>query len=251
VSLIASTGVPGDPGRNMNRGVFEGETLRGIKAYCRRHDATLVDVLLAAIFRTIGAWDREHGHRRDMLTALLAVNVRNRVPALKDQSFSMSGLGLLLRRPEDVPLSDLVVRLRNERMRQLDSGRDVAALALLHAVYQVAAVLPVRARAVIIRAVTAFPTTFVLSNIGIMWPEVRDGKLTGRSAFTRAGEFELDDIHACPSLTPNVGMGIVSRTLGDRLFVNYTTDRSRFRPDEADDLTSRISEAIRAIGRSA
>jgi hypothetical protein len=251
VSMIATSGPRDVLGRNMNRGVFDAETLRGIKNYCRRHDATMVDALLAVILRTIGAWDREHGLEQEWIHAALAVNVRNRFAALKEQSFGMSGLGLFYRRPEEARLDDLVGRLRDERARLLDLGVDVSMIRMLAAVFQVLGVLPPRARAAIIRSVVTFPTTFVLSNVGIMWPEVRDGKLTGRSAFTRAGDFELDDIHACPSLTPDVGMGIVTRTMGDRLYINYNTDRSRFRPEEADALTARITDAIRALGRSA
>ena len=251
VSLIASAETRTVLGRNMNRAIFDGETLRGIKNHCRKHDATLVDVLLPVIFRTIGAWDREHGIAQDLIRAFLSVNTRSRIPALREQSMGMSGIRLLYRRPEEIPFDDLVGRLRDERVRQLDAGVDVAMINLLTAIFKVLGLLPVRVRAAIVRNVLAFPVTFVLSNVGIMWPEVRDGKLTGRSSFTRVGDFEVDDLHACPSLIPDVGMGIVTRTLGDRLFINYTTDRRRFHEEEADDLTSRISEAIRSVGRFA
>jgi NRPS condensation-like uncharacterized protein len=252
VSMIATAQTRPILGRNMNRGVFESETLREIKNYCKRHDATLVDALLAAIFRTIGAWDREHGQeRQDRINTLLAVNARHRIAGLKDQSFGMSGIPFLVRRPEDIPFDVLVEWFRDERKRQLDVGVDVSLMKLLSTVFRAAGALPVRMRAPIIRALSGFSTTFVLSNIGIMWPEVRDGKLTGRSAFTRVGDFELDDNHACPSLTPHVAMGIVTRTLGDRLFINYTTDQARFLPEEATELTSRITRAIRALDRIA
>ena len=44
-------------------------------------------------------------------------------------------------------------------------------------------------------------------------------------------------------------MGIIARSLGGRLFVNFTTDRFRFTEAEARSLTLQISEDLETIAR--
>jgi hypothetical protein len=38
----------------------------------------------------------------------------------------------------------------------------------------------------------------LIAPFGIMWPEVRNGKLTGDSYLTRAGDLDLTEFHALP-----------------------------------------------------
>ena len=94
------------------------------------------------------------------------------------------------------------------------------------------------------------PTTFVLSNIGVMWPRVVNGRPTGESALTRAGDLEVDDVHSCPSGAPYIGLTVIARTLGGKLFVNFSFDRCHFATDEATELADRIIGGLEGMGGS-
>lgn len=251
VSMIASGPVRDLLGRNLNRALFDEDTVRGIRALLKKHGASLVDVLLAVIFQQIGSWDREHKLPQNVIRCLLGVNIRSRVPSAKNQSVALSGLHMIYERPEQIPFEELVGQIRDERIRQLEEGVDAAMFRGLATFTRVFSFLPVAWRSWLARKLLSAPVTFILSNIGIMWPEIKNAQLTGRSSFTRFGDVEIDDVFACPSFTMDVGMGVVTRTLGRRLFINYSTDRRRFSGEEAEALTSRISDAIRALDRYA
>ena len=155
------------------------------------------------------------------------------------------------RRPEEMSLDEVVRRFRETRAYQLRVGTDVAYHKMLETISRATSMLPFSLRGPIARFSLQVPVTYILSNIGVMWPQVVDGRLTGRSAIDNAGGVVVDDVHSCPSMSPVVGIGIITRTLGENLFVNYSSDRFRFTREEAGDLTGRISDAIVDLGRMA
>jgi NRPS condensation-like uncharacterized protein len=248
VSQIASNGTRDALGRFCFRAIFDPKAApAGMKAIAKRNDATLGDVIGASIARSIGAWDREHGIKEDKIRGLLAVNIRNRIAVEGAIGVALSGIMVRLTRPEGMSADEAVWVFRDTRKDQLTRGVDIAYHKMLETLSTSMRALPVGLRGTVARKVLAVPVTFILSNIGVMWPKVEAGKLTGKSAVTRVGGFEIDDIHSCPSMSPDVGMGIITRTLGERFFINYSCDRLRFEKDEARALTDRITADLAAM----
>ena len=251
VSQIASSGRRDAFGRYCFRAIFDPTGPAGMKAVAKRNDATLGDVIGASIARSIGAWDREHGLKEEKIRALLAVNVRNRLPLGASVGVALSGIMVRVQRPDRLSLDEAVRVFRDTRKDQLARGVDIAYHKMLETLSSSMRVLPVSVRGAVVRRILALPVTFILSNIGVMWPKVVDGRLTGESAVTRAGKIEIDDIHSCPSMSPDVGMGVITRTLGGRFFINYSCDRLRFQKGEARELTDRITAGLAAMAGEA
>ena len=251
VSLIASEKTHDELGRTCHRAVFaEPEVVRGFRKVAARQEATVTDVLLASIARTIGAWDRERGSARDIVRAMLAVNMRQRTAMDEAEGMRLSALFLRAERPERMDGGAAIRHFRDARKLRLARGADVALYEMLEFVSRVAVRVPVRFRAPLFRRLYEVPTTFVLSNIGVMWPRIVDGKPTGESSLTRAGNVEIDDVHSCPSGSPAIGLTVIARSLGGKLFVNFSCDRWRFTRPEAAALTDRIVSDLRATALS-
>ena len=110
--------------------------------------------------------------------------------------------------------------------------------------------LPLSARQKIWRPlILAVPIAAYVSNLGVVWPRLENGRPTMDSVLLGAGGFEISDIHSSPSLLRNVGIGVTTRIHAKRLFINFVCDGFRFREDEArllmamfaDELTRAVS----------
>lgn len=238
-------------GRRLHRTIVSDEAKRGIKSLAKRNGATFGDVLNASITRSIAAWDRERGQGGKKVRALLAVNVRNRISSVKNADMALSGLNITLAGADRMDIDDVVRHFRDERTRQLDEGVDVALFKMLEFVAKSGQNLPLNLRGPFMRKLISAPVTYILSNIGVMWPGVENGRPTGRSAFTVMGGVEIDDVHSCPSMALDVGMGVIARTLGDKLFINCTCDRWHFTKDEAKAVTDRVFEGLESLAQYA
>lgn len=248
ISQITTTRRPDLLGRHCYRAIFEPDGSFGaMKRLAKRHGATLSDVLLASISRTIGAWDRERGASARSQRCLLVVNSRGRIPETANESIALTGLALEVTAPDARGLGAVVEHFRDVRTAQWEAGVDVANFKLLDAIAKSTRLMPKQARYFVARRATQVPVTFLLSNIGIMWPEVKGGRMTGRSELTEAGGLVLDDVHSSPSMAKEIGLGVIARTLGGRLFINYSADRWRFPSEQARELTDKISADLEAI----
>ena len=80
-------------GRYNHRAIFESRSVvPAMKAIAKRNQATIGDVIGATISRAIGRWDRDHGEQtRDQIRALLAVNIRGRVPEDESKGVALVG----------------------------------------------------------------------------------------------------------------------------------------------------------------
>jgi hypothetical protein len=249
VSLIASEGTREALGRTAHRAVFGKEEVRGLLGVAKRNEATLTDVLMAGVARSIGAWDREHGLKEDVVRGLLSVNIRTAASADGAEGVRLSGINVNAVNPERLAPDAAVKLYRDGRKDQLARGADVAFYRLLGTIARGVLAVPVRWREPLARKLLEVPVTFLLSNIGVMWPAIENGRPTARSAVTGAGGLVIDDVHSCPSAAPYVGMLVIARTLGGTLFVNFSCDRRRFTRPEAAALTGRIAEELRAMAR--
>ncbi|MCB9787733.1 MAG: hypothetical protein H6744_13705 [Deltaproteobacteria bacterium] len=248
ISQVAGTRRPGTLGRTCHRAIFEPDgALGAMKRLAKKHQASLSDVLLASISRTIATWDRERGLPARSQRCVLVVNSRGRIPETANESIALTGLALPVTAPDVRTLGAVVEHFRDVRSAQWAAGVDVANFRLLDAIARSTRLMPRQARYFLARRATQVPVTFLLSNIGIMWPEVKGGRMTGRSELTEAGGLSIDDVHSCPSMAKEIGLGVIARTLGGRLFINYSADRWRFTDEEAKALTDRINADLEAI----
>ena len=251
ISLVATQADRDVKGRMCYRAVFdEPEVLSGLRAVAKRNQATVTDALMAALARSIGSWDRDHGGRKEFIRSMLAVNIRNRVEMDESLGMRMSALFWAVRRPEELGVDEAVRVYRDARVRRLAQRQDVGLYRMLQVSAAVAMLVPLRYRSWIMRRQYEVPTTFVLSNIGVMWPRVEEGRPTGETCLDRAGELVVDDVHSCPSASPYIGVGVISRTLHGKLFVNFSCDHRHFLREEAAALMEGFQADLRALALS-
>ena len=250
ISLIRTAGHFDQKGRWMNHAIIDDKSLLdGMIARARRNEATLSDLFCASISRTISAWDRERGAKPDRIRGFLAVNVRHKIPAMKNASMALAGLNITTRAPADRDLDDVIAQVRTQRTSQLARGFDVAFHKFAEIVGRALRFFPKRIRDALVRNGLRSRYTFMLSNVGVLWPVVENGRPTGDSALISAGGLEIEDFYSCPSMTPDVGMVIVVLTHARRLFVSYACDRCRHNEQEARELAERLTDDLkRAAG---
>lgn len=248
VSQVATKQIGIQKGRYCYRYIFDDPRfMEGVKIFARRNNATFGDILAASMTRSISKWDRDKGSQKDQIRSLLAVNIRNRVPSLAGENVALSGLMVKLTSPNRMDLDQVVQVYRDHRIDQLNRGVDIAYYKMLHTVAKSMQWMPLRVRRRVAGSLFSLPITYIMSNMGVMWPEVVKGKSTGQSLFTRAGGIEIDDVHSSPSLTKDVGMGMQCRTLGNRFFLNFVYDRFRFSKEESQELSDRMNEDLAAL----
>lgn len=85
--------------------------------------------------------------------------------------------------------------------------------------------------------------------MGIVWPDLKDGRFSEESQLRRAGEFEIIDVHGTGyKLAGNSGINLYSYIYRNRLYLVLTVAASLLSKEEAEEflklLTGRISGSL-------
>ena len=238
-------------GRHSVRAVInDPKLLEGMFARAKRHQATVNDLLLACSRKAITKWNMEHDVGHDKMRFMLISSLTGR----RDQSVegsgaAVSGLNLISGGHSHVPLDTLIEWFRDVRKFQFKHGYDLQLNNLINKFLSAYRVLPFTARKRLATLmVEGTPITFYVSNVGLVWPKIVDGKKTLESEITGAGDFVIDDIHSSASIARDMGIGLTVRTHNHRFYMNFVMDRFRFHKHEAEQLRDRIvGEFINAI----
>jgi hypothetical protein len=233
-------------GRHSVRAMVDDPALMAaLLARARRSEATLNDLLMAVSQRTIAAWNAERDAPSERLRIMLISNLRTRIPVGEHAGAGLAPLNLPGATTHGLDLDAACRRVRDWRTDQLARGNDVALYRFVNALVTRMRVLPMALRHRILRPIVgAAHCTLSLSNVGVVWPKVVNGRPTAESLVTGAGDFEIDDLHSSPSLGKALDMGLVVRTHRGRFYLNFTTDRREFHKDETVAFRDRFMETL-------
>jgi hypothetical protein len=238
-------------GRHSVRAVIDDpKLLAGMSKRVKRHKATVNDLLLACVQKAITQWNSERNAGHDRYRFMLISSLKGRKDNKVNKSgAAVSGIQMISRGHRDTSLDTLIEWFRDQRVDMFKKGYDLQFNNLIARFIDAFRLMPFGPRRRLSNLIVeGTPVTMYLSNVGIVWPKIVNGKPTLDSAIPGAGDFLIDDIHSSASLSRDFGFGMTTRTHNRRFYINFVMDRFRWSKPEAleirDAIVKEIVEAI-------
>jgi hypothetical protein len=131
----------------------------------------------------------------------------------------MSGLTIPSSPAERSNAEALLRYVIKERTQRMDLGYDIALSVISRRFLRVGKLLPLRWRYPLLRLVFDIKISHFVTNLGIVWPKIENGKPTGETAIENIGDLELTDIYSCVGPTEKNPQGLILRTLKSKLYM--------------------------------
>jgi hypothetical protein len=229
-----------EPGRHGLRAIIDDWALaEALMKRAKRNQASLNDLLLAVATRFMRRWNHERAAATDYFRLLLATSLKGRTPLPEHTGTGLSALTMMARGRAADDLDAGIAYFRDYRRSALEQRLDVKAWAWMSQWYSLLRVLPLSVRMRhLAPQLTRTQIGFNLSNVGVVWPKIVDGRATYDSVILGAGELVIEDLHSCPTFGPHTDLGLVTRMHNRRLYFNFVCDRFRFREPEARELVA-------------
>ena len=173
--------------------------------------ATVNDLLCVSAARAI---DAQLGHPEGTQSIWVPANARGATG--ENQANQTTSINIDLIRAERQQAGAMLAAFVQRRRHNLEIGRDVVTLRLLERLVAAARLFPARVRQPWMNRLFAQPTTFMVSNLGILWPHKVDGKFTTQSRLTHAGGLEILDFLVDFATFDNTGHEMAAWTFGGR-----------------------------------
>ncbi|MBL6974171.1 MAG: hypothetical protein ISR64_00430 [Deltaproteobacteria bacterium] len=235
-------------GRYSLRAVIEDPAvLQGLFDRARAHHATVNDLFFAVTRRVLSRWNRDHGASDDRFRFMLITSIKGRTRQSEAAGAGVSGLNFVSTGQGGASLDTLMQFFRDVRRDQLARGIDIRFNQAMCRMVGAARLLPLRKRSRLLNpVVNSIPCTFSLSNLGVVWPRMENGRPTLDSEVLGAGDFVISDIHSSASAGRSVGLALAVRIHQRRMYLNFVADRFRFREPEARELVDRFVRELTA-----
>jgi NRPS condensation-like uncharacterized protein len=146
------------------------------------------DFLSISVIRTI---DEILDTPEGILSFWMPVNLRHTLRAKEKFSNYTTAINVDLLHDQRVDERHLAESFVLRRTKLMMEGRDLANLALLKKLMGTARFLPVDRRTPLLRNLLRQPKTFLLTNVGVLWPKRTNGKVTQYSEVFEAGGLEI------------------------------------------------------------
>ncbi|MDP8254715.1 MAG: condensation domain-containing protein [Candidatus Alcyoniella australis] len=233
----------GGHGRNMIRHIISDQDLqKALRERARREGGTLSDLVMAASKLAIQEFNGSRNAPSEIMYHGLAVNQRLRV-AQSDAAILGNPMSVITipsnsadRRDPETLLRYLVAC----RKRKLDAGHDLKISGLSRKLTMICRILPIGIRYQFLRLLVEQKLSYFLTNVGVVWPEMKDGRPTGQTAIKRVGDMELIDIHSSIGATKKTGNALILRTIYGKLYFIFALGKHLISEDDAQEFSSLV-----------
>lgn len=225
-------------GRYSLRAVIDDPiVIEGLFSRVRALHATLNDLIFAVTRRVLSRWNRDLKASDERFRFMLITSMKGRTLQREAAGAGVSALNFVSSGHGGAGLDPLILFFRDVRRDQIARGIDIRFNQAMCRMVSAARLLPLRLRSKLLNpVVNSIPCTFSLSNLGVVWPRIENGRPTLDSEVLGAGDFVISDIHSSASAGRSVGLALAVRIHNRRLYMNFVADRFRFREAEARDL---------------
>lgn len=225
---------PIGPGRYILRHVFDDQTyIKALLDRSRRNGGSLSDLLLTSVLQSIEYWNRERQGTTDIMWGGLAVNQRVRQPDKKELGNPMSAAIFPTNEKERKSAEDFLNLMINRRKEFMTRGYDIAIFRIMERLASYTRYLSMQRRQKLLNKMMTMPLTFFITNLGVVWPEFKDGRLTGDTAIKEAGKLRITDIHTNISAARPTGCVLIVRSFQRKLYMVFVMDHWKFTEAEA------------------
>jgi len=234
--------------RYVEKMIFEKEIQEKLRIIARSKDSTVNDLLIAILFRALDTMFEGNRKDKKLFTISAPVNIFGKLPIDDDRANHITSLvyGSYATHREDLDL--LLKLIKISRIRQINADIDVVQFHFLQLLVKFTHLFPYRLRVRLFKNVFQQPSTSMLSNLGILWPELKKGRPTGRSMVVKvAKDLEIADIDFNYPGVPSVGHGLASYTFRERLFLILTFNGAFFTRDDVSQILNAIQTEVDII----
>ncbi len=126
----------------------------------------------------------------------------------------------------------------------LDGGFDVALHRLANGIMRAGRIMPISIRYPAVRLIMDHKLSFFLSNLGVVWPRIENGKPTGETAIRYVGDMEFVDVLSSIGAMFNNPIGLILRTFQGRLCFTFTIGRHRISDGDAQAFTRLVVDKV-------
>ncbi len=238
-----------DSGRRIIRHIItDVKEQSALRARAREAGGSLSDLFMAASKLAIQEFNDSRNASTEILTHGLAVNLRGRVPAAETRSMGnpMSGIVIPTSRSERRDPDSLLRLVAQRRKMMLAEGYDIAMSRLLQSISAHTRILPSRYRHPLMRKFLDWPISFFLTNLGVVWPRMENGRPTGETAITHVGDMELVDVHSSVGPTKNNGLAMILRTFMGKFYCVFVFGLNRINEKDGAIFSRLVMEKARA-----
>jgi NRPS condensation-like uncharacterized protein len=214
------------PRISLCQGRLDAAELRQVRSGARSVGVTLNDVLLAACFRTVERWNRDHGRASGKISIMVPVDIGG-VRASPGPANQVSYISVPTTRKERSDPAELARRVGRKTSRMLENGM---AFTMVYAAYLCTRVPPRVSRCIAWLAMSTRVglDTVLLTNVGRVWP--RDGAATERF---RIGGGRVTGVAVIPPVASPMGLSLSTAISGGLLHVTLAYKCSHLSAEQA------------------
>jgi hypothetical protein len=217
----------------IRRTVADPKLLAALRGRARREGGTLTDLFVAGSMKALEEWNGARGTVPAAMMHALAVNQRRRAVSEGFQGNPMSMVTVPSREADRRTPDAALAHAVRTRAGKLAAGHDVALIRLAEAIRGPMSYVPPRVRGELTRRFVVRPLSLFITNPGILWPVVADGRVTGGMAITNVGGAEVTGFHLSVGGTEANPLAMILTTFRGALHVDCTVGRHRLTESEA------------------
>jgi len=222
---------PDKPTRYMKRIVMSPEETRSALDKAKAMGITFNDLLCTEMSKALDVlMDRPEG----VQSIWVVVNTRSRTSRKLETSNNTAAVNVDLAPEARKDPETLVREFTAQRKNKLATGRDVANLVMLQGLVRAMQYLPRERRRSLMKKITERPRTMNVSNMGILWPRIADGRITGDTYLESAGDLELLEMRSYFSVSYNQGQAFACSTFRRQFIFALSAFEQTIDKDTAD-----------------
>ena len=244
---FATSPSPTGKGRHIVRHIIDDKNLqKALRDRARREGGTLTDLMVSGSKLAIEQWNAEKNESARIMYHGIAVNQRLRqsTESTKGQGNPMSAITIPSNSQDRKDPEALLRYMINERKERLDAGLDVKLAQFSRGLLRVGRMLPINIRYKVLRKILDTKISHFVTNLGIVWPEIKDGKPTGETALRKVGELELVDIHSSVGTTEKNPSVLIVRSFLGRLYMVMVYGKWGVNEKDADNFSKLVYEKV-------
>jgi len=209
---------PEKPSRYMRHFRLTEEETKEVLSKAKAMGITFNDLLCTEMSKALDVlMDRPGGTQ----SIWVVVNTRSRTSRLLETGNNAATINIELPPRARKDPETLVREFTAQRKKKLATGRDVANLVMLQKLMRTMQYVPIEKRKNIMKKIMERPRTLNVSNMGIRFPKIVNGKITSDTYLEYAGDLELIALRTYFSVSYSQGQafgcGTFRRRLGLRI----------------------------------
>lgn len=234
-------------GRHIIRYIIDDPAMqKALRDRARKDGGSLTDLMISGSKLAIAQWNESRNEPVEPLIHGVAVNQRLRRDPLdiQGQGNPMSAITILSDSKDQSDSESLLKYVIEQRKMRLNLGYDVALAKMGYKIFAFSRLFPMSIRHSLVRIIYDIKISHFITNLGVIWPEIEDGRPTGRTAIQKVGDLELLDIHSSVGTTGNNGSVLIIRSFLGKLYMVMVYGRYKVNDADAKEFSQLVYDKV-------